>query len=180
MANVISTIQITHDSNTASGSITIKDTSDAQGEALHLARFFKRLASGAENGKIQVNVDASVSKATGTLTAASVADNDTCVIAGVTLTAKTSPSGASQYLRGVSNTADGAALAACINANTSLNGIVTAASVAGVVTITAYANGAIGNGLPLAGTAVRLAASGAFLTGGTGLTAAATSHSRGV
>jgi hypothetical protein len=180
MANVITTIQITHDSNTAIGSLAQKDTSDARGEARRLSKFFQRLATGLSNASIQVSADASASKASASLTAASVADLDTCVIASVTLTAKTSPASASQFLRGVSNIADGAALAACINAHPSLMGIVSASSANGVVTVSAFANGTIGNGIPLAGTAVRLVASSPFLIGGTGLTAAPTNYSLGL
>lgn len=83
--------------------------------------------------------------ATGTATLASVADSDTIVVGGTTLTAKTTPSGSSQWKRGVSNTADAAALAACINANTTTNKIVRATSSGAVVTITSLYPGPIGN-----------------------------------
>lgn len=182
MANPFTTIYITHDSNAVIGTYAglKQDTSNPVREAQALSHFFRNVAAGAQNVKIEVIADSAATFATATLTAASIGDTDTCVIGGVTLTAKTSPSGQSQYLRGVSNTADGAALAACINAHTSLAGMVTAASVAGVVTISSARRGTMGNGISLVGTATRLAASTANLTGGTGLAVATVQYSLGV
>lgn len=180
MANVVTTISITHDPNVAVGSLGLKDSSDPKGEARRLSHLFKRFTAGLANGKFQVNVDASVAKASGTLTCASVSDADTCVIGGVTLTAKTSPSGQSQWLRGVSDSADAAALVACVNAHTSLAGMVTASNLAGVVTVSAFASGAIGNGISLVGTATRMAASAANLAGGSGIIVAPVVYNLGV
>jgi len=56
-----------------------------------------------------------------------IANNETVTIGPVVLTAKTAaPSGESQFLAGVSAAADGAALAACINAHSKLRGILLA------------------------------------------------------
>lgn len=111
---------------------------------------------------------------TGTLTPVSVANNDTCVINGITLTAKTSaPTGVAQFLAGVSDVADGAALAAIINAHpylglsTSSTPITATASAStGVVTVRYGAVGTGGDSITLVGTAVRLAASAATLGSG--------------
>ena len=104
-------------------------------------------------------------QAAGTATLASVADSNTIVIGGVTLTAKTSPAGSSQFARGVSNTADATALKNCINAHPTLSQVVTATSAAAVVTITANVPGVVGNFIVMSG-------SGTFtlvqLTGGAG------------
>ena len=84
--------------------------------------------------------------ASGTAACVSVANDDTIVIGGTTLTAKTTgANGTTQFTRGVSDTADAAALAACINANTTLAKIVRASSALGVVTIYCLYPGPIGN-----------------------------------
>lgn len=115
-------------------------------------------------------------RASGTLTAASVANNDTCVVNGNTYTAKTTLTGAArEFLIGGTNAATATNLAAAINAYESRwdgskfhIAAVTAVAASAVVTIKAVADGTAGNALTLTGTAVRLAASGAgTLAGGT-------------
>jgi len=107
---------------------------------------------------------------TATFTAASVANNDTVVIAGTTLTGKTaSPSGQAEFLATTANnTLTATALAACINANTTVRQYVTATSSGAVVTVKPVVPGLIGNLITTVGTAVRLAASAATITGGIG------------
>lgn len=69
--------------------------------------------------------------------------NDTVTIGGVVLTAKASPSGESQFAATVSAAADGAALAACINAHSKLKGLVSASGTS-TVTCTLQLSGRIG------------------------------------
>lgn len=83
---------------------------------------------------------------TGTFTGAPTADQ-TMIIAGVTFTAKSSGATGNQYNIGGSVTLSAAALAAAINASTDLNGVVSATSNLGVVTITSDIPGLIGNGI---------------------------------
>lgn len=104
--------------------------------------------------------------ASGSATCASVADADTIVIGGVTLTAKTSPSGQAQWARGVDDTTDAAALKACINAHSTLSQILVATSALGVVTITALERGVIGNFVIMSQTGSHITL--AQLAGGTG------------
>lgn len=129
------------------------------------------LISGALLGAVTSSVSASDPvAASGTVTCASVADADTVTLGKIVLTAKTSPSGSAQWARGVSNTADAAALAACINAHTTLSTLVSATSAAAVVTITANARGSVGNHIGLAsssGTTLAVTGSG-YLSSGTG------------
>lgn len=99
-------------------------------------------------------------------TFASVADGDTLVIGGTTLTAKTSPSGSVQFKRGVSDTADAAAAAACINANTTLNKLVRATSSGAVVTITCLYPGPIGDQIAVSTTGGTISLAHATLSGG--------------
>lgn len=107
--------------------------------------------------------------ATGTITCASVANNDTVTIQGVVFTAKTSPSATvpTQWARGGTNTADAAALVACVNAYAPTNALVTATNSAGVVTLRAVTAGTAANSYTLASSdGATLAVSGATLAGG--------------
>lgn len=108
-------------------------------------RWFKAIASGQKSGAISIS--RACVKASGTITFASFADSDTVTINGVTLTGKTSPSGASQFAVGSSNTECAANLAAKINASAlaGIVNVVTATSSLAVVTITCSVPGSIGN-----------------------------------
>ena len=74
---------------------------------------------------------------------------ETCVIAGVTFTARASGATGNEFNIGGTISITAANLAAAINASTSLSGIVTATSLLGVVTITSVVPGAIGNFITL-------------------------------
>lgn len=88
-------------------------------------------------------------KASGTITVSSTGptNGQTCTIAGVTLTAKTTGAGTNEFNINASATVVAANIAAAINASPDLLGIVKATSALGVVTVTAEVPGAIGNGL---------------------------------
>ena len=123
------------------------------------------LMSGSSRGYSRFCVASAAAKTTATL--ASVIQNDTIVIAGVTLTARTSAAnGTTQFTRGVSNTADAASLAACIMANTTLNKIVRATSAAAVVTITCLYPGPIGNSVTVTQTGGTITLGAAALASG--------------
>jgi len=87
----------------------------SQGFIARLAQYFDALAGGSKSGKVRVNTGAA--QATGTITFSSFADADTVTLNGVTLTGKTSPSGASQWAVGSSDEACANNLVAKINAS---------------------------------------------------------------
>lgn len=125
------------------------------------------------NDTLSINGQALTAKqqrATGTLTAASAVAGDTCVVNGVTFTAVAGAVtvGSRQFSIDTGDTETATSLAAQINGITDYNitGKITATSAAGVVTLRAVDAGTAGNAYTLVGTAVRLAASAATLTGG--------------
>jgi hypothetical protein len=111
-------------------------------------------------------------QATGTITFGGVgAANDTVLINGVTFTAQASGATGNQWNVGATATLSAAALAAAINASVTalVSGYVTAANVAGVLTITSAFYGTSGNQCTIAKGVDSLTAmtvSGARLTGG--------------
>ena len=111
-----------------------------------------------------------VTQATGTITCASVAVDDTVTVNGKVYTAKAVPVGYTQFSQAGTDTQDAASLVAAINAREAAtsNGV-TAANVAGVVTVTAVVDSTAGNALTLlSSNGTRAAVSGAgTLTGGT-------------
>lgn len=123
------------------------------------------------------NITIEDTRASGTLTAASVAADDSCVVNGVTYTFKATPTQRNhiKYTAGNTDAQDAALLAAAINAYEShydgakaLTPAVVATVNNNVVTVRALADGTAGNSIVLTGTPVRLAASGAgTLAGGT-------------
>ena len=126
----------------------IADTGNRFQAGQKLMAYVRKLMAGHKQAKVLIGAYAV--KATGTVTLASFVANDTVTINGVVLTGKASPAGSAEFACGVSDTADAAALAAVINAHTTLNTMVVATSALGVVTLTAYVPGALGNAVTLA------------------------------
>lgn len=88
--------------------------------------------------------------ATATMTSTGTAsNNETCVICGVTFTAKTSGATGNQFNISGTVATQATNIATAVNASTDLTGICTATSALGVVTFTASVPGKIGNGLTL-------------------------------
>lgn len=104
--------------------------------------------------------------ASGTITLSSFVAGNTVTINGVVLTSAASPSGQSQFLSTGGDTVVAAAIAACINAHTSLYTVVSATSALGVVTVSMLEPGLIGN-LGTLAISANGSVSGANLTGGT-------------
>ncbi len=84
-----------------------------------------------------------------TVSAGGSSNNQTCTIANVTLTAKTSSTADNEFTISATAATQAAAMAAAINASTTLAGIVTATAALGVVTIVSVVPGLLGNGLQL-------------------------------
>ncbi len=80
-----------------------------------VAHYLDAIAGGAVPAKIRLNYGAT--QATGTITFSSFADADTITVNGVTLTGKTTPSGASQWAVGATDEACANNLVALINAS---------------------------------------------------------------
>jgi phage tail sheath gpL-like len=130
------------------------------------------LNSGTMLGSVDVHYVAAspvAASATITLTYANIDADDTVTVANVELTAKASgANGTTQFNKQTDATVTAANLAACINANTTLNKIVTASSAAAVVTVTSVVKGVIGNGLALATSDATAFALVAFASGAGG------------
>lgn len=141
-------------------------------EALIAARrLLDKAIKGFAKGQVELQTVSSMTKASGTVTAASVQAADTVTIAGVELTAHASTQNTTTFALGASNTECAANLATCINANTTINKYVSATSSGAVVTITALEPGVLGNLVSLATSDnTRLAKSATALAGGTGNT----------
>jgi len=135
-----------------------------QRQAQKIKNYIKKLQAGSTHGQIDVNV--SPVKASGTLTLDTVVENDTCVIAGVTLTAKDAPATNVQFEVGATDADTATSLAAIISAHPTLSLYVTAAAVGAVVTVTAVELGVASNLITLVGDTT-ITASAGTLAGGT-------------
>jgi hypothetical protein len=143
-----------------------------------MSNFLVAFASGARGRSAgsavsySVEVDDNATAASGTVTTtASVANNSTVTIGSTVLTGVTgTPSGQAQFKCGVSANADATALAACINAHTTLSQFVSAVAASAVVTITCLGTvtpAVLGNAITLKSSdGTNLAVSGANLASG--------------
>lgn len=115
-----------------------------------LFSWLRGFAKGTRNGNIKIKQNAIRSTATITSTG-TASNNETMVLANVTLTAKTSGAVAASGEFNISGTVATQAtnIAAAINAVPTLTGIVTATSSLGVVTVTASVPGLLGQGLQI-------------------------------
>jgi phage tail sheath gpL-like len=116
----------------------------------------ENIISGLNNGSMLGSVDVHyvaaspvAASAAVAITHANVTNGDTVTIGNVVITAATSGNGTTSWTIGADATADATAMAACINANTTLNKIVSASAASGTVTITSLVKGVIGNALAL-------------------------------
>ncbi len=169
----------------ASVSDIARDATDDRGGVKAVEKLISKIGSGAYSGSIGIQTStAAAARASGTitLTYASVANNDTVTIAGITLTCVTgSPTGA-QFKKEVDLATTTQNLVNLINNLATLNIYVSATRSAGVVTVTAHQSGIIGNLITLAtsnGTGFALSAS-ALANGTGGASAAPVTYSRGI
>lgn len=144
-----------------------------------------RLVDAVCAGKVLGTVFVSVASAdpvaaSATCTVASALAADTITIGGkAVLTGSATPSGESQWLSTGSDTVVAAAIVAKINAHTVAGLIVSAASVAGVITITTLERGNMGNHIGLVssnGTRLAVTGSGYLASGAGGVRSAPTQY----
>lgn len=186
MSNTTLVITVSSPRSVADLAGYIKDTSDPRGEMRSLSHLFKRIEQGNEKGGgltvyVQTSSAAPV-RATNTLTLtyASISNNDTTVVAGVTLTCVTgTPSGQAQFKKVTDAPTTAANLVTCINAHTTLSKLMVATRVSNVVTMTLLSWGAIGNQTPLVGSTGMVVGAAAFASGAGGSETAAVSYARG-
>jgi phage tail sheath gpL-like len=117
----------------------------------NIGNYYSAMGGGPYAGSVVVTSGAV--QASGTLTVSSTGptNGETATVANVTLTAETSGADPTMGQFNISATPATVAanIALAINSTAALSGIVTATSALGVVTITAVAPGAIGNGIEL-------------------------------
>lgn len=150
--------------------LLLKNSSKPRTEAVALSKFFDAASIGNRTCSFTVEVDSGDAvAASGTITFSSFVADDTVTVGTQTFTAKSSPSGDNQFDVDGGDTAAAAALAAKINAHPSLSRVVTASAASGVITVTSYVKGLIGNQIGIAISA-HGSVSGAKLTSGTNAT----------
>lgn len=133
---------------------------------LKIKDYFKSIVSGIHPAAVQTKVN--LAYATGTITFSSLAAADTFTVAGTVFTAKTSgATGPLQFNLGADDTAAAANAVVAINTHATVLQIVSATSALGVVTLTAYLPGTIGNAIQTAISAHGSVSGSGFLTSGT-------------
>ena len=175
-------ITITHDRE-VSGDLQhkfITSNFSKQAQIAALENLINDVALGARPAQVTTVIDdGNAVTATGTITFSGPGQAaDTVLINGVTFTAVASGATNNQWNVGGTATLSAAALAAAINSSTTLlvSGVVSAANLAGVLTISALLPGQAGNAVTIAKGVDGLAAmtvSGARLTGGLAATTSA-------
>lgn len=159
MATIYEVLVVAHDETSANAARDLyAETGYKELAGLKIVDFLKNCVSGAHPNSIKTQTNAV--KATGTITLSAHVAADTVTVNGVTLTADT------DYAVGGTDTLTAVALAAAINANSTLDGMVVATSSGAVVTVTAISPGELGNAVTLAISA-HGSVSGARMTGGT-------------
>lgn len=148
-------LTVTHDVYDVAGDLQSKGITSQNGGIQHaswLQNHLNSIKSGQKNAQILTTIDdGNPIAATGTITFSGVSTaNDTIVVNGVTLTAVASGATNNQWNVGSSASDQASKVAAAINASTTLAGYVTAAAVGAVVTVSAVAEGILGNSVTLA------------------------------
>lgn len=184
MSNASLVITITSPRSVADLARFIEDTSNPRNQCRKLAHFFQRAGAGDETCSFYVQTSATEqvrAHQTLTLTYASIADMDTFVLGGTTITCVTgTPSGSAQFKKVTDLGTTTANLVACVNANTTLNKLVFASRALGVVTFTALTPGVVGNQIPLVGSTGMVAGAATLASGAGGHETVPVSFSRGL
>lgn len=173
-------VKDSRDANTTATELVPSNLFISPSNAWTYCRDISTYFGGAAEGNKSVNIicQSGGVQASGTITFASFADSDTITVNGVTLTGKTTPTLATEFAVGASNSECATNAAACINASATLNKMVVASASAAVVTVSAIVPGPWGNFGTLAISA-HGSVSGANLSGGT-LTASSAAISCGL
>lgn len=109
-----------------------------------LANMFESFTNGSYRSNVDINTNGV--NATGTATLLSgLANNDTCTINGVVITAATTGNGTTSFTIGTTLAISATNMAACINANTTLQNQIYAQASGAIVTMTCRIPGTIGN-----------------------------------
>ena len=135
--------------------------------AKSISDYFLAMGGGLREGLVTVNVGAVQAFGTWTITSTGPALTETVTVAGVVLTAVASAPTAAQFVRNNTPATAAANIATAVNANPTLAGVVSASSVAGVVTCRAVVPGKSGNGLGISDAAANTE-SAAFSSGSDG------------
>lgn len=152
-------ISTRRDDQTLKAMFETPGTSPKHETAQRLLNFLVSATTGSELGPsgaaptVAISIEGQATAAYGllTVTAGGSSDAETCSVAGVTLTAKTSGAVPANGEFNISATVatQATSMALAINSVAALSGIVTGSSALGVVTITAATKGLVGNGLQL-------------------------------
>lgn len=126
----------------------IAETNLVELAGLKLKNFIKAIVTGIRPAVVQTKVNAV--KATGTVTLASHVATNTVTVNGIVFTCVASGATGNQYNVGASDTLTAVELAAALNANTTLDGMILATSDSAVVTVESLIPGEIGNAVTLA------------------------------
>jgi len=155
------------DSATTMSSILNINTSAQQFDLTQLVKLLGDMQDSAQVAYAKVSTGAI--QASGTITLSSMVATDTVTVNGVVFTCVSSGAGANQFNVGLSDTATAANLAASINASITAKviNVVSATSVAAVVTVTAVQPGLAGNMNTIAISAHGSVSGSGFLTSGT-------------
>lgn len=148
---------------TPTGTATIVLTAVRAGTTANLIRSAKVVTvAGAFTGTglFTGGIDAGAKQSLTAALGGALTANDTVTIGAVVLTAKASPANENEFVGAVSAAADGAALAACINAHSKLKGILYATGTS-TVTIQLLMGGRVGNVIGIAKSAAQITLSAA-------------------
>ncbi len=169
MANIYSMVVVTQNAATAdSQRDLIAETGYWMLAGLKLKDYFKMITSGMRPASVQTKTN--MVYASGTITLSSFVATDTVTVNGLVFTCVASgATGLLQFNVGAGNddTLSAVELKNILNAHTTLVSMLVATSALGVVTITSYLPGAIGNALTIAISAHGSVSGSGRLTSGT-------------
>ena len=147
MAN--SMLVLTHsDTEADMAAMLLADTGNKFQAGQKLMKYVRSLMGGFRYAKVQTQINAV--KATGTVTLSSHVATNTVTVNGISFECVASGATGNQYNVGGTDTLTAVALAAALNANTTLDGMIVATSSGAVVTLTALFPGELGNAVTLA------------------------------
>lgn len=174
------TIRVIHSKSRANLDALVKPSGSPKEQCIALANYFMALASGAEQGTLEVYVGGTTGvAASATATFSTIVQDNVVTINGVAFTARDASPTGNQFLIGASDTTAATNCAAAINASSTakIAGYVTATSNGAVVTISALRKGVAGNMFTLTKTGAPITVTGSgFLASGAGENTALVSY----